>query len=270
MPEPLLRVVILACLFFSGFPHYAGAQVNFTPGKLAVAPFHPTSLQYGPDGKLYVAVQDGTIYRYTIQKTDTGYLVANTETITLVKQIPNHNDNGTLNTTVTSRQVTGLLVTGTASNPMIYVTSSDPRIGGSGTENSSPAGDGDLDLDTNSGIVSLLTLNGTTWSKTDLVRGLPRSEENHSQNGLALDPATNQLYVTSGGSTNAGSPSVKFAMITEYALSACLLKIDLNAINNLPVLGSGNNKYVYDIPTLDDPTRSNSGHCGYQRPVWRK
>jgi len=266
MSEPLLRVVILACLFFSGFPHYAGAQVNFTPGKLAVAPFHPTSLQYGPDGKLYVAVQDGTIYRYTIQKTDTGYLVANTETITLVKQIPNHNDNGTLNTTVTSRQVTGLLVTGTASNPMIYVTSSDPRIGGSGTENSSPAGDGDLDLDTNSGIVSLLTFNGTTWSKTDLVRGLPRSEENHSQNGLALDPATNQLYVTSGGSTNAGSPSVKFAMITEYALSACLLKIDLNAINNLPVLGSGNNKYVYDIPTLDDPTRSNSGTADIDDP----
>jgi N-acetylneuraminic acid mutarotase/uncharacterized protein YodC (DUF2158 family) len=267
MPETLLvRVNIFIYLLASLLPVSVFAQVNFTTGKLSVSPYHPTSLQFGPDGKLYVSVQDGTIYRYTIQKTSTGYAVSATETILLVKQIPNHDDNGVLNTTVTSRQVTGILVTGTAANPKIYVTSSDPRIGGSGTENSSPNGDGDLNLDTNSGIVSLLSYNGSTWSKTDLVRGLPRSEENHSQNGLTLDPATNQLYVASGGSTNAGSPSIKFGMITEYALSACLLKIDLNAINSMPVLGTGNNKYVYDLPTLDDPTRTNTGSLDANDP----
>ena len=44
--------------------------------------------------------------------------------------MPNHNDDGTLNPSVTARLVTGLLVTGTAANPVIYVASSDPRIGG--------------------------------------------------------------------------------------------------------------------------------------------
>ena len=38
-------------------------------------------------------------------------------------------------------------------------------------------------------MISRLTWNGTSWQKQDLVRGLPRSEENHSPNGIQLDPA---------------------------------------------------------------------------------
>lgn len=255
MRRSLLVVFLVSC-----FTTISWGQVSFSTGKLSGAiPGKPTSLQFGPDGKLYVATQDGTIYRYTVQKSGTLYQAASTEIITLIKQIKNYNDDGTLNTAVTSRQITGILVTGTATAPKIYVTSSDPRIGGSGTEGSSPNGDGDLNLDTNSGTLSLLTYNGSTWSKTDLVRGMPRSEENHSQNGMALDEATNSLYIASGGMTNAGSPSVNFAMITEYALAGCILKIDLNAINALPIMGTGNDKYVYNLPTLDDPTRTNSG-----------
>ena len=146
-----LRIYLLVCIVICPFTHLA-TQVNFTTGKLSGATlFHPTSLQFGPDGKLYVAVQDGTIYRYTIAKSGTTYTVTSTETITLVKLIKNHNDDGALNTNVSGRQVTGILVSGTPSNPKIYVTSSDPRIGGSGTEGSSPDKDGDLQLDTNSG-----------------------------------------------------------------------------------------------------------------------
>jgi hypothetical protein len=200
----------------------------------------PTSLQFGPDGRLYVAQQNGLIRAYTVQRTAANdYDVIGVENITLVQQIPNHNDDGTPNSSVTTRLVTGILVTGTATNPVLYVNSSDPRIGGgsSGT---------DLNLDTNSSTISRLTKGSSSWTKVDLVRGLPRSEENHHANGMQLDAATNTLYVAMGGNTNMGATSNNFSYLPEYALSAAILSIDLNAIGNT----------TYNLPTLDDETRA--------------
>jgi hypothetical protein len=199
----------------------------------------PTSLQFGPDGRLYVAQQDGAIKALTIGRIAAHqYSVTASETIALVRSMPNRNDNGTLNPGVTGRLVTGLLVTGSPTNPQIYVVSSDPRIG-AGT-----SGD-DLDLDTNSGVLSRLTRVGSGWQKLDLVRGLPRSEENHTGNGLVLDPATGRLLIAYGGNTNKGAPSHNFALLPEFALSAAVLSVDINAIG-----GS-----TYDLPTLDDEDR---------------
>ena len=72
---------------------------------------------------------------------------------------------------------------------------------------------------------------------------------------MVLDEANNVLYVASSGSTNAGSPSNNFAFTTEYALATAILTVDLAAINALPMLGTAPNQYLYDLPTLDDPTR---------------
>jgi hypothetical protein len=203
---------------------------------------NPTSLQFGPDGRLYVAQMDGTIKVLTVARTaPQTYAVTATETITLVRSLPNHNDDGALNPAVTTRLVTGLLVTGTAQNPQIYVVSSDPRIGAGTSGN-------DLNLDTNSGILSRLTRSGGGWQKVDLVRGLPRSEENHTGNGLNLDPATNTLLLAYGGHTNKGAPSHNFALLPEYALSAAILSVDLDAVGNT----------TYDLPTLDDEDRPGS------------
>ena len=209
-----------------------------------------TSLQFGPDGKLYVLHQDGTLRIYGIARDAANdYRVTSTSTVLLIKNIANHNDNGALNNNVVAnacsspcRQATGLVVTGTAAQPIVYVSSSDPRYGGGSR--------GDLDLDTNSGMVSRLTWNAatSTWVKKDLVRGLPRSEENHAVNGMTLDEATNVLYLAVGGHTNQGAPSKVFAQLPEFALSAAVLSIDLDAIGST----------MYDLPTLDDPTRANS------------
>ena len=211
-----------------------------------------TSLQFGPDHRLYVSQVDGLIKALTIQRLGpNNYQVTATENIELVKNIPNYDDSGVRNFTLNKRQVTGLLVVGTADNPILYVSSSDPRIGGgSGGEN-------DLNLDTNSGIISRLTRVNGTWTKVDIVRGLPRSEENHANNGLQLDPVTNTLYVAQGGNTNAGGPSINFAYMCETALSAAILSIDLDAIEALPVKTDPyGQKYLYDLPTLDDPNPS--------------
>ncbi|WP_062545193.1 malectin domain-containing carbohydrate-binding protein [Rufibacter tibetensis] len=229
----------------------ANAQFNFsTSGLKNITIDNPTSLQFGPDGRLYVSQQYGLIHALTIVRNGANnYSVTAQETINLINLIPNHDDNGALAPGwLTTRQITSILVTGTAANPILYVTSSDSRIGGPG---------GDQNLDTNSGIVSKLTKSGGIWTKIDLVRGLPRSEENHSTNGMQLDEAKNILYLALGGNTNAGSPSVNFAYLTEFALSAAILSIDLNAINAMTTKVTGNNAYKYDLPTLDDPTRTN-------------
>ena len=202
----------------------------------------PTSLQFGPDGRLYVADMLGLIKVYDVERDgDNDYRVTAVETIESIRDIPNHDDDGRPNPKIRKRLVTGLLVTGTASAPVVYVNSSDPRIGGGPSHT-------ETGLDTNSGVLSRLVREpgGSGWTKLDLVRGLPRSEENHHPNGLALDESTNRLYLSAGGNTNMGAPSNNFAGLPEYALSAAILEIDLGRIG----------ESTYDLPTLDDETRT--------------
>ena len=226
------------------------AQISFLSQNVVNNLSSPTSLQFGPDGKLYVSQQNGTIKIYTISRNGAGnYQVTGTETINLINTgTPNHNDDGSSNGTQ-QRQVTGLLVLGTASNPILYVSSSDWRT----------AVGNDINLDTNSGTISKLTKSGGNWTKVDIVRGLPRSEENHSVNGMEYDASSNTLYIMVGGITNKGAPGNNFAGTPEYALSAALVSIDMNVINSMPVYTDARTgtKFVYDIPTLDDPTRAN-------------
>lgn len=229
----------------------------------------PTALQWGPDGFLYVASTnfqgdkpgaDGQVFKLSVVKNlDGSYTATIVDQIGLVADIPNHDDDGTPNPGVIGRQVTGIAVGGTAENPVLFVTSSDPRVGG-GTNQT------DTHLDTNSGIISQLTPTGPggAWEKIDLVRGLPRSEENHATNGVAIrtDPQTGEiveLLVGQGGHTNAGSPS-EFLPGMEYAYSAAILSVDYQALMSRPVQGVGTaNPYIYDLPTLDSPNRANTG-----------
>ena len=219
-------------------------QVGFGKSVVAGTVFndsfdYPTSLHFGPDGRLYVAHQNGLIRVYTVQRTaKNSYSVVAMESIDSINSVPNHDDDATPNATLNTRLITGLLVSGTAANPVIYVGHSDPRIGGG------PEGQ-DLNLDTNSSMISRLRWTGSTWEHLDLVRGLPRSEENHAANGMQLDAVNNILYVAMGGNTNKGAPSFNFAYLPEFALSAAILSIDLNAIGST----------TYDLPTLDDDTR---------------
>ncbi len=197
-----------------------------------------TAAQFGPDGKLYVTEMNGLIKIYDVVRNGkNNYNATLDDTINSVAQTPNHNDDGSPANLGNKRLVTGLYVTGTAAQPVIYLASSDPR---------QAAGPSGLDsgLDTNSGILHRLTKSGNNWTKKDLVRGLPRSEENHVSNGIAMQG--NTLYLIVGGHTNEGAPSNNFAMLPEYALSAAVLEIDLNAIGNT----------TYDLPTLDDEDRT--------------
>jgi outer membrane protein assembly factor BamB len=216
---------------------YGLPPIAFSKSRLQNATIsQPTVARFGPDGRLYVAQYNGQIRALTISRTGTdAYQVTNNELISNIRTIPNHDDDGTLNTSVTTRLITGLAVGGTASSPVLYVASSDPRVGG--------GSQGTLtNLDTNSGVISRLTRSGSTWAKTDIVRGLPRSEENHATNALVLDSTANVLFAGQGGHTNMGAPSHNFNFLPEYAYSAAILRIDLAAIGNS----------TYDLPTLVD------------------
>jgi hypothetical protein len=255
-----LRVVIagLALASASG----VSAQ-SFEARPLIVPVTYPTSLQFGPDDRLYVSEQYGKLWAFTVARASDGsYAATATEAISHIGAIGNHDDDGGPCTAqCTQRQVTGLLVTGTREQPVLLVTSSDSRI----------AVASDSNLDTNSGRLTRLTCTGgvssgqcQAWERVDLVRGLPRSEENHATNGIALDASTNTLYLASGGNANKGAPSNSFSGLPEYYLSAAILAIDLDALAAIETANGGpftdardGSRFVYDLPTLDDPTRTN-------------
>lgn len=254
-PVRLVRIRICGLASLLTLAASSGAATGTTPEESMAARFvsgtlaasrseNVTTLDFGPDGRLYVGTQDGLVDVYEIERRGRGnYRVTRVETIADVQAILNHDDNGEENIEDVTRLVTGLLATGTAQDPVLYVTSSDPRIGG-GSEGT------DTGLDTNSGVISRLTRTGNgRWRKLDLVRGLPRSEENHAPNGVVLSADGRTLFVAQGGNTNAGAPSSEFAHLPEYALSAAILAVDLAAIGET----------TYDLPTLDDPSRPPPG-----------
>jgi hypothetical protein len=167
--------------------------------------------------------------------------------IDLLSQIPNHNDDGTPVPQVQGRYVLGFDVVGTAADPIIYVTSNDPRI--------------DTIADSNSGILSMLRMDANGgWQKIDLVRGLTRSQHDHLLNGVEYIIDKNgapALLVSVGGHTNAGAPSAPLHYLPEYVLSGAVLKVDLNAITAMTVkTDSYGQKYYFNLPTLNDPTRT--------------
>lgn len=250
-------LLVLPCLLGSLYaqPSFTKSDLNYN-GILNLEG-GITSLMFGPDGRLYAAdYPPGTIKVMTIVRNGpSNYTVTQVESLSGVTDIVNHDDDGAVNSTQTQREVTGLTVAGTASNPVIYVTSSDYRIG-SGIG----GGLGDLGLDTNSGIITRFTWTGSSWDVVDIVRGLPRSEENHATNGLELVNVngTNYLIVSSGGITNGGAPSTNFVHTCEYALSGAVLSVNLDMLNAMGIQTDANGRpYIYDIPTLDDPTRAN-------------
>ncbi|WP_375582156.1 malectin domain-containing carbohydrate-binding protein [Cyclobacterium xiamenense] len=256
--NPLSFFLFIIFIGFANQNYVYSQNISFNQTSLNFNGFQNidlgTSLQFGPDERLYVAQLKGEIKIYTISKEGPNqYDVVGEEVLLGVKSLPNHDDNGLLAfDNRDDRQITGLTVVGTAENPIIYVSSSDPKWGG-------PIGD--KFLDTNSGVITRLSWNGASWEAIDLVRGLPRSEENHSTNGLEFTTINGKPYllVASGGLTNAGSPSKNFTYITEVALSAAILSIDLEAIEALPTQTDSHSGrlFKYDIPTLDDPSREN-------------
>ncbi|WP_055445263.1 HYR domain-containing protein [Lacinutrix himadriensis] len=262
-------------ILISAFPfssNIIAQTISFgASGLVGESVLNPTSLEFGPDNRLYVAQQDGKIWAYTISRDaatsgNGTYTITNTEQITAIQTgIVNHNDSGISNTTQ-QRLITGIVTAGTSTNPIIYVTSSDYLFGGGGAGS-------DTNLDTNSSVLSKLEWTGSTWNKVDLIRGLPRCEENHAINGMDIFERSGSTYllIVQGGNTNKGAPSNNFAGTPEYFLSGSMLIVNLTQLDQMPVYTDprNNTDYVYDLPTLNDPTRLDidKTHVDFPYPV---
>ncbi|MCA0941240.1 hypothetical protein LCM08_11415 [Salipiger pacificus] len=227
---------------------------------------NPTALDFSETGNpvLFVAQQDGTIYRYEIERQPDGadadtspdFVVTSSTAINVIPaDTQNYNDDGSVNNKA-FRQMTGLVATTDEDgNDVLYVTSSDWRIS---------VGE-DSGLDTNSSQIHRIVLDpdtGEVLSNVAIVRGLPRSEENHAINGLDLsvDPDTGDTYlwVAIGGNTNKGAPGNNFAGTVDFAYSASVIKINLTELDSYDIrTDASGNLFILDLPTLDDPSRPN-------------
>ncbi|MEO1171636.1 MAG: hypothetical protein AAFX94_06250, partial [Myxococcota bacterium] len=238
----------------------------------------PTTINVGADGKLYVTQQDGLVVVLTVERSFTefggelaeSWSVTERQDVTLIQAMPNHDDQGRFQPTVTGRLITGALAdVDTNGHVTLYIASSDPRI----------SIETDSNLDTNSGVISQLTQRADSlgdlilvdgqpvWDKIDLVRGFPRSEENHAVNGIVRTTTRagrSVLLLPVGGHTNAGAQSNNFAYTPEYFYAGAIVALDLDALNALPPRSYAprgiDHPYLFDLPTLDDPTRPNDGN----------
>ena len=166
----------------------------------------PTALALGPDGKLYTAFGDGTIYAYTLDAD--GKRVGAPVEITAFK----------LNRIVSAIKFDPA---STANNLTLWVSN-----GQFGCDLAA------LGVACNdfTGMVSKLT--GTSASnlvRTDVVTGLPRSVGNHMNNGFDFGP-DGAMYLAVGANTGYGDPDPIWGNRAEVPLAAAILRIDYATI----------------------------------------
>lgn len=181
----------------------AVVPINFIRGTVAGAGFttaSPTTLEFGPDGRLYVADGSGKIQALTLD--------AN-KAVTAVQQITSATDL--------------LEVYGIAFDPSdgsMYVTNT---ISGFGDAGQSAPGSFD-------GRITKISAPAYS-SRTDVITGLPVSNSGHQANGLAFGP-DGKLYIAQGSTTNAGTvnPNAGLFQRDEVPTSAAILVADVHAL----------------------------------------
>jgi len=171
-----------------------------------------SSMQVGPDGKLYASTigdfqSDGKIFRWDMAKDGT---LTNLEVLAPeltgaldpVTGSPRNND---------VRLIIGFRFdpASTAENLIAYITHSKA------SESDGPEWDG-----------KLTRLSGANLENVqDVIIHLPRSKKDHLTNSIAFDTA-GDLYISQGSNTAGGEPDPAWAFRPERLLSGAILKVD--------------------------------------------
>ena len=198
-----------------------------TPGASLLK--QPTTMQFGPDGRLYVGQQNGYVHVLTLNAARQVTAVARIDTIF---NSPNVNSDGSAAPTVKGRHLIGIDFdpASTPQNPILWAVHSDPRF----CFNKTPE---TCAVNVDSGI--LTRLSGPDFdaapSRSDIVTGLPRSRENHSPNAVHFGP-DGWLYMAIGSDTNYGAPSSAFSGLNERFLTAAVLRFNVKgAAGQFPI-----------------------------------
>ena len=206
MRRPLIILVLLSIAGALALPSTSSGtdSTEFTRENLSglgVTFDRPTALTFGPDGRLYVAEQEGRIRAFTIDPT-VNEIVA-VELITAAADL---------------QEVFGIAFDPTdVSVPApIYVTNTSSGVGD----------DGQTPLGEYPGRVT--KIHGPGYDTiTDIITGLPVSGFTHQANALVFDNS-GVLYIAHGSMTNAGLPGWLFFK-EEVPLAAAVLVADISA-----------------------------------------
>jgi len=193
----LLGVAVLAALASDAWraPRSSAGQSQFQRGVLNGAISRPTSLAFGPDGRLYVA--NGTAIRALT-------LDAEGTHVTSTELIASGLDNAL-----------GIAFdpTAPASPVTVYASRQDPTA-----------------TDGFHGTISKFT--APAWNMEGVITGLPTSQpyNNHMTNGIAFD-STGRLFIAQGSATNSGlaPPESADTFWPETPLSGAILIADIHA-----------------------------------------
>ncbi len=197
--------------FVTGAGSTTGGEVAFTQVPQGNVPSYPyTSVEIGPDGKLYAATLTGEILRFGIQANGT------LDKPQIIKSVQTANSG--------PRTIIGLKFdpASTADNLILWISNNyfwdgsqqAPEWSGKITRLSGP------NLDT----------------VQDYVTGLPRSIRDHETNSISFKPGeTGALYVLQGSDSSTGAPDDVWGNRPEKLLNAALLRVDVSKITQPPL-----------------------------------
>jgi glucose/arabinose dehydrogenase len=167
------------------FTYVDGAPIDFTSGRIGVIP-SPTTVAFGPDGKLYVGTSKGHLYKLTL---DGRYNILETISSTVVADLEEADEEG-------NRMILGITFDpmDTSADPPVYVSHSRGFHGA---------------ILNSSGVAINGKVSVVSGDKLDTIRhivtGLPVSDHDHAVNGLEFGDH-GELYIQVAGNTNAGVP----------------------------------------------------------------
>ncbi len=206
-----LALVAVSVLLADSAPASAATvdETDFTRGTLAGSGFGtilPTSLAFGPDGRLFVADQEGRIQALTLDAAGT--------TVAAVEEVTTDTD---------LQEVFGIAfdTTDGSSPPPVYATNTVSGFGAAG-----PAPGGAFPG-------KITKIDGAGYSTiTDIITGLSTSDSAHQANGISFGP-DGKLYIAHGSTTNAGvetTPGFGLFERPDVPLSGAMLVADVNAL----------------------------------------
>ena len=175
-----------------------------------------SSLEIGPDGKLYATTLSNKIKRWTIKADGT---LTNLEELTVNLKAAPHPETGAVSSS--PRLVIGLAFApeATATNLIAYVTHSALTL------TDGPEWDG-----------VLTKLSGPNLENAqDVLIHLPRSKKDHLTNSVRFGP-NNDLFIAQGSNTAGGEADIVWGMRLERLLSGALLRLNRNKLpSQLPL-----------------------------------
>ncbi|WP_412030217.1 Ig-like domain-containing protein [Deinococcus yunweiensis] len=192
--------------FTTGTSRRGNSALAFTQVKLPNVPTDKayTSVEMGPDGKLYAATLGGEILRFAINADGT---LAAPQIITslIAQQGP--------------RTIIGLKFdpTSTADNLILWISNNNTY---------------DFTKDVPDWTGKITRLSGPNLATVqDVVTGLPRSVKDHLTNSVAFNPKeSNVLYVLQGSNSAMGAADPTWGNRPERLLSGAMLRLDLNRL----------------------------------------